>query len=73
LRLATGFTNASTKLIDNSFAIDRYYKDGYAQTWNVSFEQNLSRTWALELSYMGTKGTRLDVSALPTARFPVRP
>ena len=28
LRLATGFIRASTKLINNSIVIDRYYKDG---------------------------------------------
>ncbi len=73
LRLATGFTSASTKLIDNSFAVDRYYKDGYAQTWNFAFEQNLSKTWVLELSYMGTKGTRLDVQRAPNRALPGSP
>jgi hypothetical protein len=73
LRLATGFTSASTKLIDNSFAIDRNYKDGYAQTWNFAFEQNLSKTWVLELSYMGTKGTRLDVERAPNRALPGSP
>ena len=73
LRLATGFTSASTKTINNSFAIDRYYKDGYAQTWNFSLEQNLSRAWVLELSYMGTKGTRLDVERAPNRALPGSP
>jgi len=73
LRLATGFTSAATKLINNSFAIDRYYKDGYAQTWNFSIEQNLSRVWALELGYMGTKGTRLDVQRAPNRALPGSP
>jgi hypothetical protein len=73
LRLATGFTNASTKLIDNSFAVDRYYKDGYAQTWNFGIEQNLSKAWVLELSYMGTKGTRLDVQRAPNRALPGSP
>ena len=73
LRLATGFTNAGTKLIDNSFAVDRYYKDGYAQTWNFGIEQNLSKAWVLELSYMGTKGTRLDVQRAPNRALPGSP
>jgi hypothetical protein len=73
LRLATGFTSASTKLINNSMAIDRYYKDGYAQTWNFAVEQNLSKAWALELSYMGTKGTRLDVQRAPNRALPGSP
>jgi hypothetical protein len=73
LRLATGFTSANNKTINNSFAIDRYYKDGYAQTWNFAFEQNLSKTWALELGYMGTKGTRLDVERAPNRALPGSP
>ena len=73
LRLATGFTNASTKLIDNSFAVDRSYKDGYAQTWNFAVEQNLSKAWVLELSYLGTKGTRLDVQRAPNRALPGSP
>ncbi|MCU1233132.1 MAG: TonB-dependent receptor [Candidatus Solibacter sp.] len=73
LRLASGFTRASTKLINNGFVVDRFYKDGYAQTWNLAIEQNLSKTWTLELSYMGTKGTRLDVQRAPNRALPGSP
>jgi hypothetical protein len=73
LRLATGFTRASTKIINNGFVIDRNYKDGYAQTWNFAIEQNLTRTWVLELSYMGTKGTRLDEQRAPNRAAPGSP
>jgi hypothetical protein len=73
LRLATGFTRASTKLINNGFVVDRYYRDGYAQTWNFAVEQNLTKTWVLELSYMGTKGTRLDVQRAPNRALPGSP
>uniref|UniRef100_Q01ZB6 TonB-dependent receptor n=1 Tax=Solibacter usitatus (strain Ellin6076) TaxID=234267 RepID=Q01ZB6_SOLUE len=73
LRLATGFTSASTKLINNSMAIDRDYRDGYAQTWNAAFETSLSKTWTLELSYLGTKGTHLDVQRAPNRAAPGSP
>jgi hypothetical protein len=73
LRLNTGFTRASTKTINNGFVIDRNYKDGYAQTWNFTLEQNLSKTWALELTYVGTKGTRLDVQRAPNRALPGSP
>jgi hypothetical protein len=73
LRLATGFTVASTKLINNGFVIDRNYRDGYAQTWNFSIEQNLTKTWVLELSYIGTKGTRLDIQRAPNRAAPGSP
>jgi hypothetical protein len=73
LRLATGFTSAGAKLINNSFAVNRYYKDGYAQTWNLSFEQNLAKAWVAELSYIGTKGTRLDMQRAPNRAPPGSP
>jgi hypothetical protein len=73
LRLATGFTSASTKLINNSMAIDRDYRDGYAQTWNAAIETSLSKTWTLELSYLGTKGTHLDVQRAPNRAAPGSP
>ena len=36
-------------------------------------EQNLTKTWVLELSYMGTKGTRLDVQRAPNRALPGSP
>jgi hypothetical protein len=73
LRLATGFTRATTKTINNGFVVNRYYKDGYAQTWNFAIEQNLTKTWVLELSYLGTKGTRLDIQREPNRALPGSP
>jgi TonB dependent receptor-like, beta-barrel len=73
LRLATGFTAASDKLINNGFVIDRNYRDGYLQTWNFAYEMNLTKTWALELSYMGSKGTRLDIQRAPNRAPPGSP
>ena len=73
LRIATGFTFGNFKTLNNSFVVDRNYRDGYAQTWNFGMEQNLSKSWALELSYMGTKGTRLDVQSLPNRAKPGSP
>ena len=64
---------ASTKLINNGFVIDRNYRDGYAQTWNFSIEQNLTKTWVLDLSYIGTKGTRLDIQRAPNRAAPGSP
>ena len=64
---------ATTKTINNGFVVDRYYKDGYAQTWNFAIEQNLTKTWVLELSYLGTKGTRLDIQRAPNRALPGSP
>jgi hypothetical protein len=60
--LATAPTNAS---ILNTYAVQKNYKVGYAQSWNVSVQQNLSRSFFFELSYLGTKGTDLDTETVP--------
>jgi hypothetical protein len=73
LRVATGFTFGNFKTINNSFVIDRGYRDGYAQTWNYSVEQTIRKSWVVELSYVGTKGTRLDVQSLPNRAKPGSP
>src|SRR5580698_1017821 len=60
--LATAPTNAS---ILNTYAVQKDYKIGYAQSWNVSVQQNLSRSFFFELNYLGTKGTDLDTETVP--------
>jgi hypothetical protein len=60
--LATAPTNAT---VLNTYAVQENYKIGYAQSWNVSVQQNLSRSFFIELSYLGTKGTDLDTETVP--------
>ncbi|MFN7929498.1 MAG: hypothetical protein U0Y68_16445 [Blastocatellia bacterium] len=40
---------------------DPEFKDGYAQQWNLNLSQQISKDFALELSYVGSKGTHLVV------------
>ena len=65
LSLATGLTAASPSDITNSFAVDRYYRTPYAQTWNLTIQHDLGKGFFMEVGYLGTKGTRLDVLMLP--------
>jgi hypothetical protein len=65
LTIQDGFLTGTTKTITNTFAIDRSYRVGYAQTWNLSVQQELPHSLNLELGYLGTKGTRLDIQRLP--------
>src|SRR5581483_6519619 len=45
------------------------FRDGYAQQWNLNLSQQLGRNYALELSYVGSKGTHLvakmDINQAP--------
>jgi hypothetical protein len=65
LTLATGFVSTAPGEVTNTYAIDRNYRTPYAQTWNLSIQHELPRGFFVELGYLGTKGTRLDVMTLP--------
>jgi carboxypeptidase family protein len=65
LTLATGFLAVSPQDVTNTYAIDKRYRTPYAQTWNVSVQHDLGKGFFVELGYLGTKGTRLDVQTLP--------
>lgn len=73
LTLANGFAAAPQTTITNSYAVNRFYKVGYAQTFNVSVTQNLPHALVIELGYQGTKGTRLDIQRLPNRAAPGNP
>lgn len=73
LTIDNGFATAPTQRITNTFAVDRGYRVGYAQTWNFSIQQELPGGLALELGYLGTKGTRLDIQRLPNRAPPGSP
>lgn len=63
----------ASQYITNTYAVDRSYRVGYAQTWNAVVQQNLPGSVALELGYLGTKGTRLDMQRLPNRAAPGSP
>ena len=66
LTLATGLTvTPDGKTILNTFAVNRDYQDMYAQTWNVGFQSELPGALVGEISYLGTKGTNLDIQEIP--------
>jgi len=68
LTLADGF-NATPSTTPNTFAVDRDFKIGYAQTWNVSVQRDLPMSLQMTATYTGTKGTRLMQEVLPNT-FP---
>jgi hypothetical protein len=71
LTLQNGLANAPTNAtVLNTYAVQENYKIGYAQSWNVSVQQNFSRSFFIELSYLGTKGTDLDTETVPNRAAP---
>ncbi len=65
LTLAKGFTSTSPRDVTNTFAVDRNYRTPYAGTWNFSLQHEFGGGFFAEATYLGTKGTRLDVRTLP--------
>ncbi len=65
LTLAKGFLTTSEAQVTNTFAVDRNYRTPYAGTWNLSIQHEFGDGFFGEISYLGTKGTRLDVRTLP--------
>jgi hypothetical protein len=73
LTLQDGFSTTPTQSITNTFAVDLNYKVGYAQTWNFAIQQSLPHHLILEVSYLGTKGTGLDILRMPNRATPGSP
>jgi hypothetical protein len=73
LTLDQGFLTTTAKDITNSFAVDRNYRTPYAQTWNFSIQRDIARGVFVEATYLGTKGTRLDIKTLPNQGPPGTP
>ncbi|MGI8743314.1 MAG: TonB-dependent receptor domain-containing protein [Bryobacteraceae bacterium] len=63
----------SGKLILNTFAVDPDYRVGYAQTWNTAVQNQFAHGIVVEVGYLGTKGTRLDIQGLPNRAPPGSP
>jgi hypothetical protein len=70
LTLANALAYSVNTLTANTYAIDPNYKIGYAQTWNVSIQQNLPYSFQTTASYTGVKGTNLDRQFQPWVQAP---
>ncbi len=53
-----------------TYAIDPNYRTPYAGSWNFSVQRELGKGFFADLTYLGTKGTRLDVKIIPNEQPP---
>ena len=65
LLLQNAFTSAPSATTTNNYGVDRYYRLGYVQIWNLDVQRELTRTLVLNLDYNGSKGTHLDLFRAP--------
>ena len=71
LTLQNGFPPAPTTVTTtNTFAVDRNYQVGYVQQWNLTIQHQLARNLILEVTYLGVKGTKLDLLRAPNRAAP---
>lgn len=73
LTLRDGLVALPASSIRNTFAVDRSYRLAYAQTWRFSIQRDFAGAYVLEASYVGTKGTRLDIQRSPNRAAPGSP
>ena len=64
LTLENGFP-APTAAVTNNFAVDKNYKLGYVQIWNLNIQREITPSLLLNLGYNGSKGTDLDMERAP--------
>jgi hypothetical protein len=74
LTLENGFPNTISTgpagYLSNTYAVNPNYRMPYAQTWNFSVQREFPHSILLELSYLGVKGTDLDIQSLPNRTTP---
>jgi hypothetical protein len=73
LTIQNGFPAVPTSTVTNTYAIDPNYRLGYAQTWTFAVQENLPHNSIVELEYIGTKGTALDITRQPNRATPGSP
>jgi len=70
LTLQNGFPILGSDQITNNYAISQNYKPAMAQQWNAIVQYTLGKSYIIQLSYFGTKGTDLDVLLGPNRATP---
>ena len=68
LTLENGFPSLPSQpsgTITNTIAVDPNYAVPQIQIWDIGLEQQLPRSWVLDVTYTGTKGANLDILRAP--------
>jgi len=70
LTLQNGFPSLPVGSVTNTYAVAQNYKPAMAQQWNSIIQYTLGRSYVIQGSYFGTKGTDLDVLLGPNRATP---
>ncbi len=64
LTLADGF-GCSTTPVQNNYAVNRFYRLGHVQVWNLDIQRTLPIGIVMNVGYNGSKGGDLDILRAP--------
>jgi hypothetical protein len=64
--------NPDSGLGQGVFGVDRTNGSGYSQQWNFTIQKTFATDWNLELSYLGSKNTRLGIPDANINQLPAR-
>jgi trimeric autotransporter adhesin len=64
LTLANGF-GCSTTPVQNNYAVNRFYRLGHVQVWNLDIQRTLPMGIVMNIGYNGAKGGDLDILRAP--------
>ena len=64
LTLASGF-GCSTTPVQNNYAVNRYYRLGHVQVWNLDIQRTLPMGIVMNIGYNGSYGGDLDILRAP--------
>ncbi len=65
LLITDAFANIAPDTITNSYGIDKHYQLGLIHQWTADYSHELFRTWAVGATYIGTRGSHLDMLRAP--------
>jgi hypothetical protein len=70
LTLLNGLDATPSGTVSNTYAISQNYKPAMAQQWNTIVQYTLGRSYVLQATYFGTRGSDLDVLLGPNRLTP---
>ena len=65
ITLANGFGCASGNTIQNNYAVDKNYRLGMVQAYNLNVQKTIGASLVLNVGYNGSKGSNLDITGSP--------
>ena len=65
ITLANGFGCATGNTIQNNFSVDKNYRLGMVQVFNLNVQKTIGASVVLNIGYNGSKGSNLDITGSP--------